>query len=82
MWPHKHFCVASLKVSFYDLYSESMLMLILVALNCAIYAKRVTLQVNDMHLVDTLQILIGSSSYNKDSRLAQVAKTDGNVDFS
>jgi hypothetical protein len=59
-----------------------MLILILVALYCAIQAKGVTLQVNDMHLVDTLRILMGGPLYNEVSRLAQVAKTDGKVDFS
>ncbi len=59
-----------------------MLILISVALYCALHAKRVTLQVNDMRLVDTLRILMGGPSYNEESRLAQVAKMDGKVDFS
>jgi hypothetical protein len=35
-----------------------------------------------MRLVDTLQIFMGGSSYNEESRLAQVAKMDAKVDFS
>ncbi len=65
-----------------NLYFESTLILISVALYCALHAKRVKLQVNDMRLVDTLQIFMGGSSYNEESRLAQVAKMDAKVDFS
>jgi hypothetical protein len=57
------------------------MLLVSVALYFALHAKRVTLQANDMRLVDTLQILMGSSSYNEESRLAQVAKMDGTEDF-
>jgi hypothetical protein len=57
-------------------------MLILVALYCVLHADSITLQVNDMHLVDTLQILIGRPMYNKESRPTQVAKMNGKVEFS
>ncbi len=59
-----------------------MLILILVALYCVLHADSITLQVNDMHLVDTLQILIGRPMYNKESRPTQVAKMNGKVEFS
>ncbi len=59
-----------------------MLILISVALYCALHAKRVTLQVNNVHLVVTLRILMDGLSYNEMSRLAQVAKIDGKVNFS
>jgi hypothetical protein len=57
-------------------------MLISVVLYCALHTKRVTLQVNDMLLVNTLCILMGRPLYNEESRLAQVAKMDGMVYFS
>ncbi len=57
-------------------------MLISVALYCALHAKRATVQVNDMRLVNTLRILMGSPSYNEESQLALVAKMNRKVDFS
>jgi hypothetical protein len=42
---------------------------------CAIHGKRVTIQVNDMRLVDTLRQLMGGPSYNETARLALEGKT-------
>ncbi len=57
-------------------------MLISVALYCALDAKRVTLQVDNMRLINTLPFFTGGPSYNEESRLAQVTKIEGKVDFS
>ncbi len=43
---------------------------------------RVILQVNNIHLVDTLHIMMGGLSYNEELYLAQVASIDGIVNLS
>ncbi len=56
-------------------------MLVSVALYCALHVKRVTLQINNICLVNTLQILMDGPFHNKDLPLAQVIEVDGEVDL-
>ncbi len=55
-------------------------MLVLVALDCALHATRITLHVYHIDIVDTLRILIDNSHKNEKLRLAQVAIIDGKIE--